>query len=108
MSHRSPDAAASPGPGAAPRRTGPLWTLVRVLLAVCIVGPLLVPVYAREDPTLLGFPFCYWFQFALIPVVSALTYTAFRVSLRATEKDRPAFGLPAADRPQDRGDQDGA
>ena len=97
-------------PGSAPAARRPLgaWVVVGALLAVGIVVPLLVPLYDSATPTLFGFPFYYWFQFALIPVVSALTYTAFRVSLRATEKDRPAFGLPAADRPQDRGDQDGA
>ena len=31
----------------------------------------------------------------LIPVVSLLTFIAFRLSLRATQKDRPTFGLPA-------------
>ena len=41
-----------------------------------------------------GFPFYYWFQFALIPVVSLFTYIAFRISLTATRKDRPVYGLP--------------
>jgi hypothetical protein len=78
--------------------------VVAVLLAVGIVVPLLVPVYARTSPTLFGFPFYFWFQFALIPVVSALTYVAFRLSQRATERDRAALGLPTDQRPQDRGD----
>jgi hypothetical protein len=30
----------------------------------------------------------------MIPVVSILTYTAFKLSQRATEKDRSVFGLP--------------
>jgi membrane protein implicated in regulation of membrane protease activity len=80
--------------------------VVGVLLAVGIVVPLLVPIYDSATPTLWGFPFYYWFQFLLIPIVSGLTYTAFRLSLRATEKDRPAFGLPADERPQDRGEED--
>ena len=83
-----------PGTGT-PRRTGPTWLVVRVLLGVGIVVPLLVPFYAKETPELFGFPFFYWFQFLMIPVVSLLTYTAFRLSLRATAQDRPAFGLPA-------------
>jgi uncharacterized membrane protein len=83
-----------PGAGT-PRRTGTTWLVVRVLLAVGIVVPLLVPFYAKETPELFGFPFFYWFQFLMIPVVSLLTYTAFRLSLRATAQDRPAFGLPA-------------
>jgi hypothetical protein len=69
--------------------------VVAVLLGVGIVLPLLVPLYDAETPTLWGFPFYYWFQFALIPVVSLFTYVAFQISLRATRKDRPAFGLPA-------------
>jgi len=53
--------------------------LAGVLLAVAIVVPLLVGVYDREDPTLFGFPFFYWFQFLLIPFASAATYAAFRL-----------------------------
>ena len=94
-----------PGTGT-PRRTGPTWLVVRVLLVVGIVVPLLVPFYAKQTPELFGFPFFYWFQFLMIPIVSALTYTAFRLSLRATEKDRRVFGLPADRRPQDRGKDD--
>jgi hypothetical protein len=40
-------------------------------------------------------------------VVSALTYLAFRISLRATERDRRTMGLPTDQRPQDRGDEPG-
>ena len=71
-----------------------LWILVYVLLAPAVVVPLLVPLYDKTDPTLFGFPFFYWFQFALIPVVSLFTYIAFRISLTATRKDRPVYGLP--------------
>ena len=70
-----------------------------VLLAVAIVVPLLVGVYDREDPTLFGFPFFYWFQFLLIPFASALTYAAFRLvtpsrttSRTTSEKRRPPAG----------------
>ena len=76
-------------------RTGGAWAVVAVLLAVGIVLPLLVGLYDSVEPRLGGFPFYYWFQFLLIPVVSLLTFIAFRLSLKATEKDRPAFGLPA-------------
>jgi membrane protein implicated in regulation of membrane protease activity len=75
------------------RATG-AWVVVAVLLGIGIVVPLLVPLYDSETPTLWGFPFFYWFQFALIPVVSVLTYIAFRISLSATRKDRQVFGLP--------------
>jgi len=68
--------------------TRPTWILVAVLLSVTIVVPLLVPLYDRADPALLGFPFFFWFQFALIPVASLLTFAAFRLSQSATARDR--------------------
>jgi hypothetical protein len=51
--------------------------LIVVLLAPAVVLPLLVPLYDSEDPTLLGFPFFYWFQLALIPVAVVLTVCAY-------------------------------
>jgi uncharacterized membrane protein len=105
MSHRS-EQPADPPSGSGPRRTGGPWAVVGILLAVGIIVPLLVPLYDSKTPTFIGFPFYYWFQFALIPVVSALTYIAFRISLRATEKDRQVYGLPADENPQDRGKDD--
>jgi hypothetical protein len=85
------------------RRSSGAWLAVYACLAVGIVVPLLVFLYDSPTPRLIGFPFYYWFQFLLIPIVSALTYTAFRISLRATERDRASYGLPPEDRPQDRG-----
>jgi hypothetical protein len=53
------------------------WTIVVVLLVPAVVLPLLVGVYDRTDPELWGFPFYYWFQFLLIPVVAVLTSVAY-------------------------------
>ena len=78
------------GQGRSPNGT---WVVVGVLLAIGIIVPLLVGIYDKADPTLLGFPFYYWFQFALIPVVSILTYIAFKLSERATVADRERAGL---------------
>jgi len=76
------------------RTTGGTGVVVGVLLAIGIVLPLLVPIYDSDSPRLLGFPFFYWFQFLLIPVVSVLTWIAFKLSLRSTDKEREAVGLP--------------
>ena len=67
-------------------RSGPptVWIVVGILLAVPIVVPLLVPIYAKDSPELAGFPFYYWFQFAMIPAASILTYAAYRLSGRDT------------------------
>ncbi|HET6627925.1 MAG TPA: DUF3311 domain-containing protein [Nocardioidaceae bacterium] len=46
--------------------TRPLWLIVSLLLLVAIVLPLLVGIYDKEEPTLFGFPFYYWFQFLLV------------------------------------------
>ena len=65
-----------------------LWILVLVLLAPAMVVPLLVPLYDRAEPTLWGFPFFFWFQFALIVGAAIITLTAFVISTRADARDR--------------------
>lgn len=54
--------------------------LLAALLAVPVVLGLAVPLYARETPALVGIPFFFWFQFALIPVAAVMTGTAFLVT----------------------------
>jgi hypothetical protein len=65
------------------------WTLIVVLLAPAVVLPLLVPLYDSEDPTMLGFPFYYWFQLAMIPVAVVLTVIAYYLA-KAGDRDRAA------------------
>ena len=65
-----------------------LWILVLVLLAPAVVVPLLVPLYDQLDPTLFGFPFFFWFQFALIIGAAVLTLTAFVISTKADARAR--------------------
>ena len=57
--------------------------LAAVLLAIPIVVLLWVPHYAKVEPTLLGFPFFFWYQFLWVFICSALTYTAYRLTLSA-------------------------
>lgn len=78
------------------------WLPVLLLLAPAIVLPLVVPIYAREDPTFVGFPFYYWFQFLLIVVAVALTVPAFLLSKRVDRGERVRHGLP----PEPPGDPD--
>jgi hypothetical protein len=65
-----------------------LWILILVLLTPAVVVPLLVPLYDQLDPTLFGFPFFFWFQFALIVGAAIITLTAFVISTRADARDR--------------------
>lgn len=48
------------------------------LLVLPVVVPLLVPVFNRTDPTLLGFPFFYWAQLAFIALGVATTTLVYR------------------------------
>ena len=76
----------SPAPTRRPS-TG-LWALIIVILLPAVVIPLWVPLYAKTDPTLWGFPFFYWFQFLLIPCAAVLTTLAYLLSLVAERKVR--------------------
>lgn len=88
----------SPGPSARPDRQAPsgtrkVWAVVGLLLVAGATVPLLVGTYDSESPEVAGFPFFYWYQFLLIPIVSALTFVAFKLSESATERDRQARGI---------------
>jgi hypothetical protein len=50
--------------------------------------PLAVPIYAREDPELFGFPFYYWYQFLWIVLTAGITTIAFRVVVGQERRDR--------------------
>jgi hypothetical protein len=54
-----------------------------VLLLIPIVGLMWVPLYARETPKLFDFPFFIWYQFAWVFLCSAMTWTAFKLTLSA-------------------------
>jgi uncharacterized membrane protein len=72
------------------------WTLVVIVLAPAIVLPLVVGLYDRSDPELFGFPFYYWFQFALIPMAAICTSIAYQLTKHehppARSEDDPTAG----------------
>ena len=65
----APDARAVPGP----LTRG----IVACLLLVAIGGALVVPIYARSLPKLGAFPFFYWYQLLLVPVVAAACWLCY-------------------------------
>ena len=69
-------------------RNRPVWWLVGVLLLIPTVMPLMVNIYAREEPELFGFPFFFWYQFMWIPLAAGLTYIAYRITTRQEQRDR--------------------
>jgi hypothetical protein len=54
-----------------------------VLLAIPIIALMWVPLYARETPKLFDFPFFIWYQFAWVFLCSAMTWTAYKLTLSA-------------------------
>jgi hypothetical protein len=49
------------------------------LLIVPFVA-LLAPVYLKTEPALGGFPFFYWYQFAVLIVSAVLTWIVYRAT----------------------------
>ena len=67
----------------APPANKGLLALAGVLLAIPIVALLLVGTYAKDEPRLAGFPFFIWYQFLGVLICSVLTYSAYRIVLKA-------------------------
>ena len=70
-----------------------LLVLAGVLCAIPIVALMLVNTYARKDPVLWGFPFFFWYQFLWVFLCSAMTFTAYKLVLKA-RPHRPMPGHP--------------
>jgi hypothetical protein len=62
--------------------------LIIVILLPAVIVPLWVPLYDKTNPKLWGFPFFYWFQFAMILMSAVLTVVAFALSLVADRRRR--------------------
>jgi hypothetical protein len=60
-----------------PRKNPAKWGTVVVLLAATVAGALWVPLYARVRPRLGDFPFFYWYQLVLVPVVAAVCWICY-------------------------------
>ena len=68
------------------RRPTGLWVFIVIILIPPVVVPLWVPLYNKTDPTLWGFPFFFWFQFALIIFSAIFTAAAYLLSLAADRR----------------------
>jgi hypothetical protein len=53
--------------------------VVLLLLVVPFIGTLWVSSYAKTSPTLLGFPFFYWYQFLWIAISAVITLVVYLV-----------------------------
>jgi hypothetical protein len=76
-------------PTRGPARPAP-YIVVGVLLALGIVLPLLVPVYARTEPTLIGLPFFYWYQMLWVVLEAVLLAISYEIIKREDRRRRAA------------------
>ncbi|GGC90271.1 hypothetical protein GCM10011396_41840 [Undibacterium terreum] len=53
-----------------------------LLLALPFIGLLWIPFYNQELPTLFGFPFFYWYQFAWVPLTALIIWIVYRDGLK--------------------------
>ena len=87
-------------PTRGPARPGP-YVVVGVLLALGIVLPLVVPLYARDEPRLIGLPFFYWFQMLEVVIEALLLWLCFAIIQREDRRRRAAI-QPGAVRDEER------
>lgn len=64
------------------RRTRWNWLLVLPLVLLIYPG-----LYARNEPVWLGFPFFYWYQFAVVLITAALTGLVYWMTRDASRDD---------------------
>ena len=76
-------------PARTPAKRPSTLVTVAVMLTIAIMGSLWVPIFARTQPELGGFPFFYWYQLIWIPLVAILATLAYLLTRRAT---RPSDG----------------
>jgi hypothetical protein len=60
-----------------PRRSPFAWAVAAVLLLIAVAATLIVPIYARITPKLGAFPFFYWYQLILVPVIAILSWLSY-------------------------------
>ncbi len=70
------------------RRSRNWWLLPLILPYVALLFP---QIYTRATPTLFGFPFFYWYQFAWVVLASAILGMVYlKIKEVGTETGKPA------------------
>jgi len=65
-----------------PRRTRVVRQWWYVLLLAPFAATLVPPVFAREQPSIGGWPFFYWWQFAWVVITALIVALVYRVTTR--------------------------
>jgi hypothetical protein len=76
-------------PTRGPARPAP-YVISGVLIAIGIVFPLIVPIYARSEPALFGIPFFYWYQMLWVLIDAGLLWICFVLMIREDRRRRDA------------------
>ncbi len=74
-------------PTRGPARPAP-YVISGVLLAIGIIFPLIVPMYASADPHLAGLPFFYWYQMLWVPIDAVLIGICYQLMTREDQRRR--------------------
>jgi len=76
-------------PTRGPARVAPYLT-AGILVAIAIVMPLTVPLYARATPALWGIPFFYWYQLLWVFIAAGLLAVSYALVTREDRRRRAA------------------
>ena len=76
-------------PTRGPARPGP-YIITGILLAIAIILPLVVPIYARHAPELFGMPFFYWYQMLWVLIDAVLLWICYRLIVTEDRRRRDA------------------
>jgi hypothetical protein len=76
-------------PTRGPARVVP-YLVAGVLIAIAIVMPLAVPLYASAEPALWGIPFFYWYQLLWVFIASGLLSIAYLLVRNEDRRRRAA------------------
>ena len=81
-------------PTRGPARPGP-YVGAGILIALALVMPLLVPLYARATPALWGIPFFYWYQLLWDFIAAGLLALAYVIMQKEDRRRRAAVAADA-------------
>ena len=76
-------------PTRGPARVAP-YLISGILVAIAIVMPLTVPLYARATPALWGLPFFYWYQLLWVFIAAGLLAVAYAIMRKEDRRRRDA------------------
>jgi len=55
---------------------------MRLFLLFPFIGLLWIPFYNKEFPSILGFPFFYWYQFMWVPLTALIIWIVYKDGLK--------------------------